>query len=68
MQGYLTALLIFALLALMAGLLLTIAVEELLVSAHDILRKEGVEEVRLATIMLVGGFALFMVIGSYFEL
>ena len=57
-QGYLTALLKFALLALMAGLLLTITVEELLISAHDILHKEGVEEGSLATIMLVGGFAL----------
>jgi zinc transporter ZupT len=52
----------------MAGLLLTIDVEELLVSAHDILRKESVEKGPLARIMLVVGFALFMVIGTYFEL
>ncbi len=57
----------FGLLAFTAGILVTIAVEELLVSAHDSIEKAGMEEGRLATLMLVGGFALFVLLGAYFE-
>jgi zinc transporter, ZIP family len=48
------------LLAFTAGILLTVAVEEMIPEAH----KEG--EARLATVCLVGGFALFALLSAYF--
>ncbi|WP_312620768.1 ZIP family metal transporter [Haloarcula sp. 1CSR25-25] len=49
----------FGLLAFTAGILLTVAVEEIIPEAH----KEG--EARLAAVALVGGFALFTFISIY---
>ena len=51
----------YALLSLTAGILLTTVVEEIIPEAH----KE--EDARLATLMLVGGFALFCLVSVYFE-
>jgi zinc transporter, ZIP family len=48
------------LLAFTAGILLTVAVEEMIPEAH----KEA--EARLATVCLVGGFALFALLSVYF--
>ncbi len=47
------------LLAFTAGILLTVAIEEMVTEAH-----EG-EEPRLASIFLVGGFALFALLSAY---
>lgn len=49
----------FGVLAFTAGILLTVAVEELLAEAH-----EG-EEPRTASLFLVGGFALFALLSAY---
>ena len=49
----------FALLAFTAGILLTVAVEEIIPEAH----REG--EARLAAVALVSGFALFTLIAMY---
>jgi zinc transporter, ZIP family len=49
-----------ALLAFTAGILLTVAIEEMIPEAH----KEG--DARLATACLVGGFALFALLSVYF--
>ena len=49
----------FGLLAFTAGILLTVAIEEMLTEAH-----EG-EEPRLASLFLVGGFALFALLSVY---
>ena len=49
----------FGLLAFTAGILLTVAVEEIIPEAHQ----EG--EARLAAVALVGGFALFTLISVY---
>ena len=50
------------LLAFVAGVLLTVAVEEIVPQAH-----ERGEDSRAATLMLVGGFALFALLSVYFE-
>ena len=52
----------FVLLAFTAGILLTVAVEEIVGEAH-----ETIEDSRWASIALVGGFALFALISVYFE-
>ena len=52
----------FGLLAFTAGILLTVAVEEIVVEAH-----EGEEDSHWASLFLVGGFALFALLTSYFE-
>ncbi len=52
----------FALLAFTAGILLTVAVEEVVGEAH-----ETIEDSRWASIVLVGGFALFALISVYFD-
>jgi ZIP family zinc transporter len=49
------------LLAFTAGILLTVAVEEIVVEAHE------EEDSRWASLFLVGGFALFALLASYFE-
>lgn len=49
------------LLAFTAGILLTVAVEEIVVEAH----RE--EDSRLASLFLVGGFALFVALGEFLE-
>ena len=49
------------LLAFTAGILLTVAVEEIVVQAHE------EEDSRWASLFLVGGFALFALIGTYLE-
>ena len=49
----------FGLLAFTAGILLTVAVEEIVVQAHE----DG--ESRLASMFLVGGFALFGLLSAY---
>ena len=49
------------LLAFTAGILLTVAVEEIVVEAH----RE--EDSRLAALFLVGGFALFVALGEFLE-
>ncbi|MEW5926061.1 MAG: ZIP family metal transporter [Gemmatimonadota bacterium] len=51
----------FGLLAFTAGVLLTVAVEEIVVEAHQ------EEDSRWASLFLVGGFALFALLASYFE-
>ena len=51
----------FGLLSFIAGILLTVAVEEIVVQAHE------VEESRWASMFLVGGFALFGLLGAYLE-
>ena len=50
------------LLAFTAGILLTVAVEEIVGEAH-----ETVEDSRWDSLVLVGGFALFALIAAYFE-
>lgn len=50
-----------ALLAFTAGILLTVAIEEIVTEAHQ------EEDARAASLFLVGGFALFALIGVYFE-
>lgn len=52
----------FALLAFTAGILLTVAVEEIVVQAHD-----SGEDSSWASLFLVGGFALFAAITVYFR-
>ena len=49
------------LLAFTAGILLTVAVEEIVVEAHE------EEDSRWASLFMVGGFALFALLASYFE-
>lgn len=49
----------FGLLAFTAGILLTVAVEEIVVEAHQ------EEDSRWATLFLVGGFALFALLAAY---
>lgn len=49
------------LLAFTAGILLTVAVEEIVAEAHE------EEDSRWASLFLVGGFALFALLASYFE-
>lgn len=49
-----------SLLALTAGILLTVAVEEMVVQAHQ------TEDSRWDALMLVAGFALFALIAVYF--
>lgn len=49
------------LLAFTAGILLTVAVEEIVTEAHQ------EDDARWASMFLVGGFALFALIGIYFE-
>ena len=49
------------LLAFTAGILLTVAVEEIVVEAH------GEEDSRWASLFMIGGFALFALLASYFE-
>lgn len=51
----------FGLLAFTAGILLTVAVEEMVTEAH-----RG-DDARLAGLFLVGGFALFVLLGEYLE-
>lgn len=51
----------FGLLAFTAGILLTVAVEEIVVEAH----RE--EDSRWASLFLVGGFALFALLAAYFD-
>lgn len=51
----------FGLLAFTAGILLTVAVEEIVMEAHT------EEDSRWASLFLVGGFALFALLTSYFE-
>ena len=51
----------FGLLAFTAGILLTVAVEEIVAEAHE------EEDSRWASLFLVGGFALFALLASYFE-
>lgn len=50
-----------SLLALTAGILVTVAVEEMVTQAH------ATEDTRWDTLALVGGFALFALISVYFE-
>ena len=50
-----------ALLSFTAGILLTVAVEEIVMQAHE------EEDSRWASLFLVGGFALFALLGSYLE-
>ncbi len=57
----------FGLLAFASGILIAIAVEEMVVSAHESLSEAGLEEGRLATVVLVCGFALFAFLTTYFE-
>lgn len=52
----------FVLLAFTAGILLTVAVEEIVGEAH-----ETVEDSRWDSVVLVAGFALFALISVYFE-
>lgn len=52
----------FGLLAFTAGILLTVAIEEIVVQAH-----EAGEDSSWATLFLVGGFALFAAITAYAE-
>lgn len=49
------------LLAFTAGILLIVAVEEMVVEAH------GEDDSRLASLFLVGGFALFVALGEFLE-
>lgn len=56
----------FGLLAFAAGILIAIAVEEMIVSAHRSLDEAGLKESRWATMWLVGGFALFALLSAYF--
>ena len=49
------------LLAFTAGILLTVAVEEIVVEAHE------EEDSRWASLFMVGGFALFALLASHFE-
>lgn len=51
--------LIFTLLAFTAGILLTVTIEEIIPQSH----REG--EARLATLAVIGGFALFALISTY---
>lgn len=55
----------FSLLSFMAGLLLTVAVEEMITEAHR--NRKEVEEDPIEVLALVGGFALFALISVYLE-
>jgi len=50
----------YGLLAFVAGILLTVAVEEIIVQAHD-----ADQDSRWASLFTIGGFALFAVLASY---
>lgn len=55
----------FGLLAFAAGILIAIAVEEMIASAHQQLIEAELAESRWATLWLVGGFALFAFLTNY---
>jgi len=57
----------FSLLAFASGVLIAIAIEEMVVSAHESLSEAGLEEGRFATVVLVCGFALFAFLTTFFK-
>lgn len=54
-----------SLLAFTAGILLTIAVEEMMVEAHEVRREAGGPQDPVEAMLLVGGFALFALLAAY---
>jgi zinc transporter, ZIP family len=58
---------LMALSAFTAGILISVAVEEMVSQAHEALTEENQEESGWATIAPVGGFALFALLTVYLE-